>query len=84
MSGKLGGPGAGPGPDPGGRCCTSAGLSCDGVKPVASVGGGSGMATPGIRAGGGGGRGPTGSTPGKPVYADTAGGISGGAGLGPS
>lgn len=45
--------------------------------------GGSGIAAPGIRAGGTAPGGPTGS-PGRPVYADTAGGSSGGAGFGPS
>jgi hypothetical protein len=58
MSGKLVGLDAGAGCAPGGRCCTSAGVSWDGLKPVPSVGGGSGIATPGIRAGGGGGGGP--------------------------
>ena len=44
-------------------------------------GGGSGIAAPGIRAGGGGGGGAGGVSPGNPVYADTAGGNSGGDGL---
>jgi hypothetical protein len=46
-------------------------------------GGGNGIAAPGIGAGGTAPGGPTGS-PGRPVKADIAGGISGGPGFGPS
>src|SRR5690348_13829818 len=57
-----------------------------GGDSIGTVGaGGSGIAAPGIRGSGTEGAGPgTTESPFRPVYADTAGGISGGPGFGPS
>src|ERR1700722_10838176 len=77
---------------PGGHGCgPSAGSSMPGTLAAGGGGsgvdggGGSGIAAPGIRGSGTDGTGPfTTESPFKPVYADTAGGISGGPGFGPS